>query len=70
LIKALQELERSASQDAEVRERIANLPAEVQDASGLEKIQGNLGKTSCHIQIMSVQAVKNPSGIKKLLPVF
>ena len=39
LIKALQDLERSASQDAEVRERIANLPTEVQDASGLEKIQ-------------------------------
>ncbi|XP_046842620.1 regulation of nuclear pre-mRNA domain-containing protein 1B-like [Xenia sp. Carnegie-2017] len=39
LIKALKDLERSASQDAEVRERIANLPTEVQDASGLEKIQ-------------------------------
>jgi hypothetical protein len=40
LIKALQDLERSASQDAEVRERIANLPTEVQDASGLENIEG------------------------------
>lgn len=39
LIKALQDLERSASQDAEVRERIANLPTEVQDASGLENIE-------------------------------
>ena len=43
LIKVLQDLEHSASQDAEVRERIANLPTEVQDASGLEKIQGNQG---------------------------
>ena len=40
LIKALQELENSASQDAAVREKIANLPAEVQDVSLLEKIEG------------------------------
>ncbi|XP_031570374.1 regulation of nuclear pre-mRNA domain-containing protein 1B-like [Actinia tenebrosa] len=39
LIKALQELEQSASQDAVVREKIANLPAEVQDVSLLEKIE-------------------------------
>ncbi|XP_048576525.1 regulation of nuclear pre-mRNA domain-containing protein 1B [Nematostella vectensis] len=39
LIKALQELEESASQDAAVREKIANLPAEVQDVSLLEKIE-------------------------------
>ena len=41
LIKALMELENSASQDAVVREKIANLPAEVQDVSLLEKIEGN-----------------------------
>lgn len=40
LIKALMELENSASQDAVVREKIANLPAEVQDVSLLEKIEG------------------------------
>ena len=40
LIKALMELENSASQDAAVREKIANLPAEVQDVSLLEKIEG------------------------------
>ena len=34
------ELENSASQDAAVREKIANLPAEVQDVSLLEKIEG------------------------------
>ncbi|CAH3176570.1 unnamed protein product [Porites lobata] len=39
LIKALMELENSASQDAVVREKIANLPAEVQDVSLLEKIE-------------------------------
>lgn len=36
------ELENSASQDAVVREKIANLPAEVQDVSLLEKIEGTL----------------------------
>lgn len=49
LIKALQELEHSASQDAEVRERIANLPTEVQDASGLDKLEGK-GKAVVKIQ--------------------
>jgi len=39
LIKALMELENSASQDAVVREKIANLPAEVQDVSLLDKIE-------------------------------
>ena len=34
------ELENSASQDAVVREKIANLPAEVQDVSLLDKIEG------------------------------
>lgn len=40
------ELENSASQDAAVREKIANLPAEVQDVSLLEKIEGK-GITLC-----------------------
>lgn len=40
------ELENSASQDAAVREKIANLPAEVQDVSLLEKIEGK-GSTLC-----------------------
>ena len=44
LIKALMELENSASQDAVVREKIANLPAEVQDVSLLEKIEGTQPK--------------------------
>ena len=46
LIKALVELENSASQDAAVREKIANLPAEVQDVSLLEKIEGMLIRSS------------------------
>ncbi|KAK8771485.1 regulation of nuclear pre-mRNA domain-containing protein 1B isoform X1 [Amblyomma americanum] len=39
LIKALTDLENTASSDAVVRERIASLPPEVSDASLLEKIQ-------------------------------
>ncbi|KAH7982890.1 hypothetical protein HPB52_008022 [Rhipicephalus sanguineus] len=39
LIKALADLENTASSDAVVRERIASLPPEVSDASLLEKIQ-------------------------------
>ncbi|XP_019638210.1 PREDICTED: regulation of nuclear pre-mRNA domain-containing protein 1B-like isoform X1 [Branchiostoma belcheri] len=41
LMKALEELEHSASSDAAVREKIANLPPEVQDVSMLEKIQAD-----------------------------
>ncbi|XP_023232549.1 regulation of nuclear pre-mRNA domain-containing protein 1B-like isoform X1 [Centruroides sculpturatus] len=41
LIKALQDLENSASTDAAVREKIASLPPEVSDSSLLGKIQGN-----------------------------
>lgn len=40
LIRALQELETSASTDATVREKIASLPPEVSDSTLLEKIQG------------------------------
>lgn len=39
LIKKLTELEHSASQDAAVREQIANLPSEVTDPSNLDKIE-------------------------------
>lgn len=39
LIKALTDLENTASSDAAVREKIASLPPEVSDASLLEKIQ-------------------------------
>lgn len=46
LIKALIELENSASQDAVVREKIANLPAEVQDVSLLDKIEGTVHSVS------------------------
>ncbi|XP_006824384.1 regulation of nuclear pre-mRNA domain-containing protein 1B-like [Saccoglossus kowalevskii] len=38
LVKALKELEQSASSDAGVREKIASLPQEVQDATLLDKI--------------------------------
>ena len=40
LIKALEDLEHSASSDAAVRERIAALPPEVSDASLLGKLSG------------------------------
>lgn len=40
LIKALQELENSASSDAVVRERIANLPPAVSEISLLTKLEG------------------------------
>ena len=46
------ELENSASQDAVVREKIANLPAEVQDVSLLEKIEGTM-YISSFISILS-----------------
>lgn len=39
LIKALTELENSASSDAVVRERIANLPAEISEISSLSKLE-------------------------------
>ena len=40
LIRALSDLEHSASSDAAVRERIAALPTEVSDVSMLEKLTG------------------------------
>lgn len=40
LIKALQELENSASGDAAVRERIASLPPAVSEISLLGKLEG------------------------------
>ena len=42
LVKALQDLDNSASCDAAVRERIAAFPPEVSDVSLLEKIKGML----------------------------
>lgn len=39
LIKALIELENSASSDAQVREQIANLPPDVSDVALLEKLE-------------------------------
>jgi len=42
LVKALSDLENSASSDAAVRERIAALPPEVSDASLLEKLTGDV----------------------------
>ena len=39
LIKAIQELENSASSDAIVREKIARLPPEVSEIGHLEKLQ-------------------------------
>ena len=39
LIKALQELENSASSDASVREKIARLPPEVGEISQLDNLQ-------------------------------
>jgi len=43
LVKALSDLENSASSDAAVRERIAALPPEVSDVSLLEKLTGREG---------------------------
>lgn len=40
LIRALQDLENSASSDATVRERIANLPPAVSEVSLLSKLEG------------------------------
>jgi regulator of Ty1 transposition protein 103 len=39
LIKALQDLENSASSDAVVREKIAKLPSEVSEVSQLENLK-------------------------------
>ncbi|CAG2057439.1 unnamed protein product [Timema podura] len=49
LIKALSDLENSASSDAAVRERVANLPPEVSELSYLTKLEGKLSlyKTIC-----------------------
>ena len=40
LVRRLQELENSATQDAVVRERIANLPTEVTDPTYIDKVEG------------------------------
>ncbi len=40
LVQALEDLENSASSDAQVRERIAALPPEVSDAGLLNKVEG------------------------------
>lgn len=40
MIKLINELVDSASSDAEIRQKIANLPQTVSDASGLKKIKG------------------------------
>ncbi|CAH0772159.1 unnamed protein product [Bemisia tabaci] len=45
LIKALIDLENSASSDAVVREKIASLPPEVSEVNLLAKIEGMYGKT-------------------------
>lgn len=42
LIKALQELENSASSDAVIREGIANLPPAVSEITLLSKLEGKL----------------------------
>ena len=47
LIKALIDLEHSASSDATVREHIAALPPEVSDVSLLEKLTGRL--SACEV---------------------
>jgi len=56
LVKALSDLENSASSDAAVRERIAALPPEVSDASLLEKLTGDFisaeilpNFSNCHV---------------------
>ena len=49
LVRRLQELEQSATQDAVVRERIANLPTEVTDPTYIDKVPGILyGKKWIH----------------------
>lgn len=42
LVKRLQELENSATQDAIVREKIANLPTEVTDPTYIDKVGGEV----------------------------
>lgn len=39
-MRRLQELENSATQDAVVREKIANLPTEVTDPTYIDKVEG------------------------------
>ena len=39
-MRRLQELENSATQDAVVREQIANLPTEVTDPTFIDKVEG------------------------------
>lgn len=51
LIKALADLENTASSDAVVRERIASLPPEVSDASLLDKIQDRLSADKLALQV-------------------
>ena len=41
MLKLINGLVDSASSDAEVRQKIANLPQTVSDASGLKKIKGS-----------------------------
>ena len=42
LVRRLQDLENSATQDALVREKIANLPTEVTDPTFIDKVNGTL----------------------------
>lgn len=53
LIKALQDLENSASSDAVVRERIANFPPEVSEVSLLTKLGDKEQATKLAAQVSS-----------------
>lgn len=53
LIKAMVDLENSASSDAVVRERIANLPPEVSEVAMLTKLEDKVAATKLAAQVSS-----------------
>ena len=57
LVKALEDLENSASSDARVREQIAALPPEVSDVSMLDKLQCMYLKWGCRAIIMCARLI-------------
>jgi len=59
LIKALQDLENSASSDAVVREKIARLPPEVSETSQLEKISSTEDGIKLLTQVNSASSLLN-----------
>ncbi len=69
LIKALEDLENSASSDAAVRERIAALPPEVSDASLLGKLAGEFGGDKrCKVGVKCLVHKGNPGTVSEGSP--